>query len=191
MTVAILGAGGHGLDVASIVRATGQDVAFYDDDEAKGFPPVSEAPDAFLIGVYDARVRAHMDRPSRESYIATHPAAVVDPSVIVDYGTVIDAGAVLGNGTTLGRHVHVGQNASLVRVSTGDYVTISPGAVICGDVTIGEGVMIGAGAVVSNLCDLEPYSVLGAGAVLPPRTRVPAGAVWAGVPARSIVGMAA
>lgn len=184
--IAILGAGGHGMDVAAIVRATGQDVEFFDDDPASGFPPCSSAPDAFLLGVYDSRVRAHMDRPARESYIATHPAAVVDASVIVDYGTVIAAGAVLGNGTTLGRHVHVGQTASLVRVSCGDYVTISPGAVICGDVTIGEGVMIGAGAVVSNLCDIEPYAVIGAGAVLPPRTRVPAGAVWVGNPARPL-----
>lgn len=186
--IAILGAGGHGLDVASIVRATGQEVEFYDDDPTKGFPPCWEAPDAFLLGVYDSRVRARMDRPAHESYIATHPDAVVDSSAIVDYGCVIGAGAVLGNGTTLGVHCHVGQNASLVRVSCGDYVTISPGAVICGDVFIGEGVTIGAGAVVSNLCELEPYSVLGAGAVLPPRTRVPRGAVWAGVPARSIVG---
>ena len=172
--------------MASIVRATGQDVEFYDDDPDKGFPPCCEAPDAFLLGVYDSRVRAHMDRPARESYIATHPDASVDSSVVVDYGVVISAGATLGNGTTLGVHVHVGQNASLVRTSCADYVTISPGAVICGDVLIGEGAMIGAGAVISNLCEIGPYAVIGAGAVLPPRTNVPTGAVWAGVPAHPI-----
>lgn len=185
MVVAVLGAGGHGQDVAAIVRATGHAVEFFDDDPALGFRPCADA-DRFLIGVHDSRTRARMDRPSAESFISTHPAALVDPSVVVDYGTVIGAGAVVGVGVTTGRHVHVGQGSSLVRTSCGDYVTISPGAVVCGDVELAEGVMVGAGAVVSNLCTVGEYAVIGAGAVLPPRTVVPAGAVWVGNPARPL-----
>lgn len=183
--VAVLGAGGHGSDVAAIVRATGETVEFYDDDPTHGFPPCTE-PDGFLIGVYDPSTRAKMDRPAHYGYQAVHPSALVDPSVIAVDGLVVAAGAVLGNGVTLGPHVHVGQGSSLVRCDVGAYTTISPGAVICGDVKVGEAVLIGANATVANLCEIGDYSIIGAGAVLPPRTVVPRGSVWVGNPARPL-----
>ena len=186
--VPILGAGSHGIDVAALVRGQGGEVEFYDDDPRLGYPPCSEAPDdGFLIGVYDPTVRAHLDRRTEHGYFSVCEAAWVDDSVLSQGGLVVAGGAVLGNGVTLGRHVHVGQLASLVRCTVGDYTTVSPGAVICGDVTIGVGVLIGAGAVVSNLCEIGDGATVGAGAVLPPRTVVPAGEVWVGNPARALV----
>lgn len=184
--VAICGAGAHGTDIAAIVRDNGAEAEFYDDDPAVGYPPCNEAPGNCIIGVYDPVVRAHLDPGDEGGFMVVSAGAWCDDSALAKPGLVVAAGAVLGNGVTIGRHVHVGQAASLVRCSVGDYSTISPGAVICGDVTIGSASLIGAGAVVSNLCTIGDAVVIGAGAVLPPRTVVPDGAVWVGNPARPL-----
>jgi carbonic anhydrase/acetyltransferase-like protein (isoleucine patch superfamily) len=136
--------------------------------------------------VHDSLIRARRDVRNWPAVTLLHPSAYVEPGVEPDAGVVVGPRAVVGPGCRLGRHVHVGQMASLVRTTLADYATVSPAAVICGDVSIGEGATIGAGAVVSNLCHIGQYATIGAGAVLPPRTVVPMGAVWAGVPARPL-----
>jgi acetyltransferase EpsM len=65
-----------------------------------------------------------------------------------------------------------------------DFVTIAPGAHITGRVRINEGVFIGAGAVVLPGVEVGPWSTIGAGAVV--TADVPANAIVAGVPARTI-----
>jgi serine acetyltransferase len=183
-SVTILGAGGHGHDVAAIVRACGYHFAgFLDDDRGR---PWSGLAGPYVFGVHDSLCRARRDFMDEPAVTLVHPSAYIEPGVVPGAGVVVGPRAVVGPGCVLGRHVHIGQMASLVRTECADYVTVSPGAIICGDVTIGEGATIGAGAVVSNLCHIGPYATVGAGAVLPPRTTVPTGAVWAGVPARPL-----
>jgi len=180
----ILGAGGHGQDVGAIAAAAGLVVDGYLDDRLAG--PWSELDGSYVFGVHDPLTRARCDTFNHPAVRVMHPSAYVDPDAEVFPGTVIGARATVGNGCILGRHVHVGQGASIIRTRVMPYATISPGAVICGDVTIGEAAYIGAGAVISNLCTIGEYATIGAGAVLPPRTTVPPRAVWAGVPARPL-----
>lgn len=182
--VTVLGAGGHGQDVAAILQACGRHFAGYLDD--KTGDPWSTLSGDYVFGVHSSVVRARRDNFVMLAASAIHPSAFLDPSVEVEAGVVVGPRAVIGNGCHIGRHVHIGQGATMVRTWLARYATVSPGAVICGDVHIAEGATIGAGAVVSNLCEVGEYATVGAGAVLPPRTVVPPHSVWVGVPARPI-----
>lgn len=164
--IQIVGAGGHGRDIASICKACGVDYVLTDDDEGE-----PSAMPWTVIGVNAPQVRARM--AERFPFAAT----VVDPRAIVRdselSGCVIAAGAVVLD-SALGPHVHVNYNASMTRTRVGACSTIAPGVTICGDVTIGERVFIGAGAVVVNLVTIGDDAFIEAGARV---TRdVPAGA---------------
>ncbi|OSQ42025.1 gamma carbonic anhydrase family protein [Thalassospira sp. MCCC 1A01428] len=67
----------------------------------------------------------------------------------------------------------------------GDDVTIGHSAVIhaC---TLEDRSFVGMGATVMDGCVIEQGAMLGAGALLSPGKRIPAGELWAGVPARKV-----
>jgi acetyltransferase-like isoleucine patch superfamily enzyme len=80
----------------------------------------------------------------------------------------------------IGRGVILGAGATVCcHVIEGETVTISP-------VRILEGATIGIGAVVLPGVVVENRAIVAAGAVVTKDTRIPAGTVWGGVPARKI-----
>lgn len=188
--VTILCAGGHAQDLRSILESAGISFAGYLDDEFDGPEIVGTTnehdPDGlYLIGHNDPWVRFRLDAWD-------NAATVVDPSASLHWSTILGAGSVVGPNSTvgprtrLGRHTHINGNVFVTRARIGDYVTVSPGATICGDVTIGDMCNIGAGAVISNLCVLGHNVTIGAGAVVPPRQHLESNSVWVGVPARRL-----
>lgn len=54
------------------------------------------------------------------------------------------------------------------------------------DIRIGRGVWIGSNATILGPCTIGNYAVVAAGAVVLPGTEIPAGTLWAGVPARQV-----
>jgi len=71
--------------------------------------------------------------------------------------------------------------ASMTRSCLGAFCTVSPGAVICGDVIIGNDTLIGAGAVVCDRVRIGSNVTVAAGAIIPPESYVPDGAKVIGV----------
>lgn len=67
----------------------------------------------------------------------------------------------------------------------GDNVSIGHNALVHG-CTLHSNVLIGMGAIVMDGCVVESNSIIAAGAVVTQHTRVAAGSVYAGVPARKI-----
>ena len=67
----------------------------------------------------------------------------------------------------------------------GNNVSIGHSAVVHG-CTIHDNVLIGMGAIVMDDCVVESNSIIAAGAVVTQGTRVPAGSVYAGVPAKKL-----
>lgn len=188
--VVVLCAGGHGQDIAAILKDAGQSFAGYLDDNVDG--PDILGPcfdlhlyDRYLIGHNNSRIREQLDRPHGAA-TAIHPSAAVHFTLQALPGVVIGQHTTIGPKTRLGRHSHVNGNVFITRAQIGDFVTIGPGATICGDVTIGAGAQIGAGAVISNLACIGPRATIGAGTVLLPRQNIPPNSTWVGVPARRI-----
>jgi len=104
------------------------------------------------------------------------------------FGAVIrgDVGSI-----TLGNEVNIQDGAILhstlgkSKVVLGDRVSVGHRAIVHG-CSAEEDVLIGMGAIVMDLAYLERGSTIAAGAVVLEGTRVLAGEIWAGVPARRV-----
>lgn len=112
-----------------------------------------------------------------------HPSAIVGRASELAEGCQIMARAVVQCGVRIGRNVVVNTTASLDHdVIVGDDAFIAPGAILCGNVQLGVGAFVGAGAILLPGVRIGAGAVIAAGAVV--RSEVPAGKVYAGVPAR-------
>jgi carbonic anhydrase/acetyltransferase-like protein (isoleucine patch superfamily) len=169
--VAVVGAGGHGHDIAAIINALGGAANFYDDEPGRGMaikPGVGLV--GYVVGINDPAQRQSMvdrlnDAGSKAQRPIIHPTSVVgvgEPS----HGCVVGPLSSLLYNVVLAEHVHVGAGCHLTRCTVGAFTTISPGVTICGDVKIGSGCLIGAGAVIKNLVTIGDNVTVGAGAVV-------------------------
>ena len=165
--VAVLGAGGHGRDIAAIAIDCGQQPVLFDDDPAKGILGTdSVGRGRYVIGTWLPDQRVKLDKPHLPAATLIHPAARIGRDCTIGEGCVVGPGAILTNDVTLGRHVHVGAGAILTRCTIGDFTTISNAAIVLGDVTIGDAVMVGGGACIRNLRTIGDRAVVGLGAVV-------------------------
>lgn len=180
MTVHILGTGGHGRDIADIVKSAGLVPSMHDDDPERGSPLPGDV--CYLIGIADPPARFARDYPGNQPYSVTHPSVVGHAAC--GFGAVIGAGCTIGPDVTLGRHTHIGAQTSLTRTTIGDYCQIAPKVAIAGDVVIGDRCFIGINATIRNLVTIGDDVTVGAGAVV--LHDVPAGATVVGIPARVI-----
>lgn len=95
------------------------------------------------------------------------------------------------NSITIGTHVNIQDGAVLhatykkAATKVGNYVSIGHNAIVHG-CTIHDNVLIGMGSIVMDHCEIEPFSIIAAGAVLTQGTHVPTGSIFAGMPARKI-----
>lgn len=171
--VIIIGASGHGRVIADIVRANGDEVlGFLDDDESKttlgkvaDWGKYKEA--EFVIGIGDATIRGRISRLDCKWYTAIHPSAVVSPEAKISEGTVVMPNAIINAGAVIGKHCIINSGAIVEHDNKiTDYVHISVGAKLGGTVTVGERTWIGIGAVVKNNLSICSDSMIGAGAVV-------------------------
>lgn len=82
-----------------------------------------------------------------------------------------------------GAVIHATYEESTTQI--GNHVSIGHNAIVHG-CTINDRVLIGMGSIVMDHCIIESNSIIAAGAVLPQGTHVPAGSIYAGVPAKKI-----
>jgi sugar O-acyltransferase (sialic acid O-acetyltransferase NeuD family) len=204
----LIGTGGFARETLELVRAvndvtpTWEVVGMLDDDRATHGrnvhgvdvlgPPaaVHDHPEALVCACVASpddptrrlRLVARLDLPAERYATLVHPAAVVAASSTVGPGSVLHAGTVLTADVELGAHVAVMPAVVLTHDDVvRDGVTFGARASVGGSVTIERGAYIGAGALVREKLAVGAGAVVGMGAVV---TRpVPAGEVWAGVPA--------
>src|SRR6478735_4504933 len=116
-------------------------------------------------------------------------AVAIGPRTAVWHRAQIRVGATIGADAIIGRDVFIGPGAILTNDRTPRAVTASGQLARADDWTVtpihlAEGASIGAGAIVVAGCDVGPYAMVGAGAVVT-RT-VPGHALVVGNPARRI-----
>ncbi len=131
-------------------------------------------PGSFYLLLFNTLIRTHfLPVPvMRLVYLAlgarlganTYSAGVLlDPAL-----TELGANCIVGHDAVLYSHAIEGEHFSLARIRIGDKVTIGACAIVMSGVTIGDGAIVSAGAVVLK------------------DTRIAAGEVWGGVPARRL-----
>ena len=207
MVVVILGGGGHGSDILSLLDSVDEshDVVVFDEGEpsldrfASRPVRVASAHDAviaeeplFIGGVgYPAARRAFVERAERWGWTPVSP--IVHPSVEVMYGVELGAGsAVMGltwisPNVHLAEHVYVGYGVKLGHDAVvGDFASVFPGVFLAGNVTVGEGAMVGANATVLPGVRIGAWAQVGAGAVV--THDVPDGVTVVGSPAVPVRG---
>jgi sugar O-acyltransferase (sialic acid O-acetyltransferase NeuD family) len=207
----LVGSGGFGRETAEVVGAinrlapTWKLLGFLDDDPGRagavvdGVPvlgavdAVERYPDAQLVvctghpGDYSSRrrivARLGLD-PGRYATLV-HPAAVLPAAAEVGPGSVLLAGVVATAAVRVGAHVAVMPGTVLTHDDViGPYATLAAGVRLAGRVRVGEGAYLGAGALVRENLTVGAWALVGMGAVV--LEDVPAGEVWAGVPARRL-----
>ena len=136
------------------------------------------------------RYRGHVPRIPASCYVDTSAQVIGD--VALGERSSVWMNAVLRgdvHSIRVGSHSNVQDCAvlhgqrNLYKVEVGDWVTIGHNATVHGCI-VGDAVLIGIGARVLNDCRIGEGSIIAAGAVLPERTVVPPGTLWAGVPAK-------
>lgn len=204
MKLAIVGAGGHGRELAEIAMAATNgraEISFWDDNFEVGdhpFGPVrgsvaglvqSEIPN-YLIGIGDPNARRAVattlsERATLVPFTAVHPTASVGARCELGSGSVIGPSSVLTCDISVGEHTHLHSNVVVAHDCTiGSYVVITPGVSVAGDVTIGDAAWLGVGSTINRGLTVGSGALVGAGAVA--IANVQASDIVAGVPARSL-----
>lgn len=197
----IIGASGHGKVVAEIAELTGQynNIYFMDDFSEKkifhGYKNLGSAKRIdqyknkadFFVAIGDNAVRRDkLDALIKEDYsIPTiiHPDAVISNTACIDKGTVVIAGAIINASSKIGIGCIINTKASIDHdCKLENYVHISPGVTVAGNVSIGEGCWIGAGGTISNNLTITEDTIVGAGALVV--SNIYESGIYIGVPAK-------
>jgi sugar O-acyltransferase (sialic acid O-acetyltransferase NeuD family) len=205
----IVGAGGHGREALDIVEAmnavsgTFDFLGFVDDDDSLnralierrgacllGAIDILATTDAeYVIAIGSPQTRRVVDRRitafGRRAATLIHPTATIASETVIGPGAILAAGARLTTNIRVGRHFHANQNATVGHDCVfGDYVSLSPGCNISGNVTLGQSVMIGTGGTVIQGRTVGSEATIGAGAVVV--SDIEAHVTAVGIPARAL-----
>ena len=180
--IIIIGASGHGKEIADIILKSGDSIYGYlDDDKAlgnefNGFPILGVLSDfrkymdyLFVIGIGNALIRERVADNMLEAtwYTAIDPNAIVSDNATIGSGSVVMPGAIINAGATIGKHCIINTGAIVEHDNKiDDYVHVSVGACLAGTVHIGKRSWIGVGSAVSNNISICDDCMIGAGAVV-------------------------
>ena len=124
---------------------------------------------SYIIAIGDNNVREKIaKRYSNLNYTtAIHPTAIVGEGVEIETGTVLMPRVVINSYSKIGKHCILNTGSIIEHDNEiGDFVHISPRALLCGGVKVEKKVWVGAGSVVIQGVTLGENSLIGAGSVV-------------------------
>jgi sugar O-acyltransferase (sialic acid O-acetyltransferase NeuD family) len=133
---------------------------------------------AVRIKVFQSLAQAGFSFPS-----VIHPTAFIEASAVLAAGVQVFPHAYVGSASRVGFGAIINSGAIISHdCILGDYVNISPGAILAGEVKIGSGVLLGMGTTVNLGVAIGAGARIGNGATIkenvPPNTIVRAGTIW-------------
>lgn len=206
--VVVVGAGGHGKVVISLLKKLPHRLLGYVDPMARGIVLGIQrlGDDGVLPSLLEHYPGCHavigvgrVEAASRLGYRllarleamgfalppVVSPEAVVNEEVVLGAGTVVCDGAIVNSGTTIGRGCILNTHCTVEHdCCLGENVHIAPAAVLSGGVSIGDHCMVGVGATVIQGVRVAADCMIGAGAVVV--RDIEGHGVYAGNPARKL-----
>ncbi|MGP5430713.1 acetyltransferase [Enterococcus malodoratus] len=184
--VILVGAGGHAKVIFDILQTLQvREIAFFDDDVQtfKNLEYLGTMVELFhqkqsffsnvklIIAIGNNQVRkevveklAHLDV---QYMTVISPSAVISPSSVINEGSVVMPNVVLNTDCTIGKHCIINTSSIIEHDDCiQDYVHISPGVSLAGNVRISEGVHVGIGACCIQGITIGKWSTIGAGAAV-------------------------
>jgi len=114
-----------------------------------------------------------------------HPSAIISKDAVVGKGSQIMAGSVIGPDARIGRQCIINSRVGVDHDNLlEEGVEISPGATLCGHVTVEAYAWIAAGATVLPMVTIGTKALVGAGSLV--NRDVPAETRVAGIPAKPL-----
>jgi sugar O-acyltransferase (sialic acid O-acetyltransferase NeuD family) len=208
--VVIFGAGGHGREVAEVVRHQAQQASnisvlgFIVDEPRLHNKTVNDLPVlgdwswfegvdrnevAIVCALGSPTVRKRIvERAAARGlsfFNAISPDSYLSPNARVGQGVMILPKSVVSTDTLIDDHVLINVGATISHdTRVGRFGTINPGVHLAGNVSVGEGCYLGMGCSVIQGRTLGAWTTVGAGAVV--IQDLPVGVTAVGVPARII-----
>ena len=180
--VIIIGASGHGKVIADIVLKSGDTIKGFLDDfnqehEFIGYPILGTtedyqkySDDYFVVGIGNAEIRERIISKLKnvKFYTAIHPSSVISAiGVHIGEGTVVMANAVINSCASVGKHCIINSSSVVEHDNViEDYVHVSVGTKLAGNVHIGKSTWVGIGATVKNNVSICNDCMIGAGTVV-------------------------
>lgn len=208
-SIAIIGAGGFGREVKTIIDSineispTYDFIGFYDDGMKKGidvngFPVLGGVSDinsvteelSIVVAIGDPSIKKRIisliknDKISYPNIISPR-AEISNDFVVLGTGNIICSGVIITcnieikNFVILNLMCTVGHDTII-----NDYSSFMPSVNISGEVDVKEGVYVGTGAKIINQLEIGEFTVVGAGAVV--AKSLPAKCTAVGIPAKPI-----
>ena len=205
--VVIIGGGGHGKVLISVLRKLGYTFAGYTDsqdgDSILGVPYLGNddilpelaqrewrAQAAIGVGKIDtsdfrSRLASQVQVLGYRLPTIVSPQATVNEEVELAEGTAVFDGAVVNSGTVVGRLCIINTNSVVEHdCRLGENVHVAPGVIISGGTTIGSHCLIGAGSTLIQGITVSAGCLIGAGSTVIGDLTV--SGTYAGNPARKI-----
>ncbi|MFC3415229.1 DapH/DapD/GlmU-related protein [Algoriphagus hitonicola] len=183
----IAGAGGHGLEVYSLLIAKGypaDSIYFFDEDVMKKdhftyggkvitdeevLTQIMQKDPQFCLGVGNPIHRKYLSEKLQQlagEYIPILSSSSINQSLFAESSDLMEFAfcgpeARLGKGVLVNTRAHVHHECEI-----GEYTEIGPGAILLGGVKVGKMCRIGAGAVLLPGIEIGDEVVVGAGAVV-------------------------
>lgn len=207
--IAILGAGGFGREVKTIIDAinkinpTYDFIGFFDDgiekgllvnnyDVLGGISDINKYDEdlSIVVCIADPKIKKKVISKINNSHI-DFPSIIHPKASITDEFVTIGKGCIICEGTIITCNIEIKDFIILNLMCTvghdtviEDYCSFMPSVNISGEVKIEQGVYVGTGAKIINLLDIGENTIVGAGAVV--SKSLPANCTAVGIPAKPI-----
>jgi len=207
--IAIIGAGGFGREVKTLIEQINEFeklyniVGFYDDDidqpsSINGIPYLGstreinkqKSPLSIALGIGEPKAKEKIIKSIVNKFITyptlIHPKAIISNNNIkIGYGSIICAGNIITCDIKIGAYVTLNLCCTVGHdTEIGDFSSFMPSVNISGEVSINNNVYVGTGATIINQLSIGENTIIGAGAVV--SKSLPPNCTAVGIPAKPI-----